>query len=379
MTLVTRLNFLKPNGRFHIESKYGYLKEIMPSEYHRVCAMECLITWLRNQKMNDQGKKQKLLTELFKIDDFKDFTRELAMQESVELPEDGADVHKKLAAAKLKLPAIAVEAPYSEVHSQHESTTRSATFGQPQAQDSWAPIQDEGTSPMPFSSISFGDVTQGREVISEATPFHGGTSYYIPEDVSRTSDASGVKFRGHHSQSLRLGEATSSWPEEDSSISSSGTQMGSGNLSTGAQGDISEEESGDSLNKDDEDTLTSMSVITVYSVAIDLKITQHLYTILDICQRIKDWQKFGRMLGVEEAFIAYLEQEEEIEERLYSLTKKWLAQEKGKATFQDLMKVLEEVEEEHAKLALQERLDEELDEDNQLLLGSIERDILTAS
>lgn len=382
VSLVTRLNFLKPNGRFHIESKYGYLKETIPSEYHRICAMECLITWLKSQKLDDQGKRQKLLTEMYKIDDFKDFVRELAEHENVMLPvEPGSDVSKSTP-GKLKPLAVVAESADIQVNIHYESTTRSATFEQPQAQDTWAPIQDGGTSPMPFSStsVSYGDASQGREGVSEAG------ARFLRADVNITPS---VKLPDHEGRSLRPGETTSSWPEEDSSISSSGTHIGSGTLSTGALGDTDStmgatygeaHESGDSLSED-KDTLTSLSVVTVYSTAINLKVTQHLYTILDACQRIKhsNWINLGYKLNLGEAFIKDQEHEEEIEEKVYSMIKKWLDNGEGTATFQDLSQILDELEEEDAKLVLKERLEEELDEDNELLVGAIERDFLATS
>ena len=95
----------------------------------------------------------------------------------------------------------------------------------------------------------------------------------------------------------------------------------------------------------------------------------HRYALLDVSQRLspQTWRQFGSYLGLDETFLRELEEEEdEIEERYYSILMEWIG--RGHATFQHLCEALSHFNENVALTILKDRLDSETD----IVISSIE-------
>ncbi len=408
VSVVTRLKFLTPNGRFQIESRYNHLKDKQPVLYHRMCSMDCITQWLssvKNQKLDEREKKQKLFTEMYSIVDFKGFVRELADAEGIALPLEEAGVGDRvLAGARLTpSPIVTESSPDFRIDVTTESTTRSATFESPQAQDTAA----KGGNVSPLLSlagpVSYGDSSlQSKASVSLAT--HGGVSVGKPQ-VYVTPSTNGASVGVRQDQTSHASKRQDQWlgedevrvphplskprgsfdgvPPEESSISSSSTH-GSSSLSTGALGDAdsstshcSTSEGDDYSDGDNLDTLTHESAMqSIYSVPINVTIKKHKFAILDICQRLPfaKWEEIGIKLGMESAFIDDLSKEEEIEERFYAMIMKRIEIGDGRMTFLDLRDIIKD--EETALLVLEERLEGQ--EGQEILIRAIQQDLLIA-
>ena len=345
--LITELEFLPIAYRKELEKKYTDTEVRNRGENFKKCALDCIREWMKTpniSRLSDGDKIRMLLHEVNKLKDFQVTVQEIANAEDIDLSDTSfLDHYKEQVTAPTH--SLLMEATGGV----DVSVTRTITSGEeiPHSQmESWPgqsdviPMVSPRGAPWSFGDESASPISYPMGDLQHMNPV-------TPRDVqAEIKEHEGVAIRYNESkrgQSHLLATAKE-WTGQ------SGTYSDGSSTSLG----------------------TYVHEVT-YDTPIRIRRMNHKFPILDVCQRLpeENWRENGKILGLDDAYLSSLE-DEDVAERYYLILKRWVEKLEGTATFSQLRDHLQAFGGDTALLVLEARLSR----NEEILVKAIQHDFL---